>query len=351
MKTKTILYLIFIILFCTFIYAIKSILLPFISAIVIAYFLDPLVDRLEKLGLSRTTSTSTMLGAFLIVISLLIFLITPLLYSQMINLFAAIPSYIKTTLNDLYPKAHQFAAQHNIALESQINNYFNNQNITKMFGFSTTILDNIMHSGFILMNVLSLLFITPVLVFYILRDWDILIIKISHYLPSKHNKNIKDIFKEIDKTLSGYVHGQFNVCLILGIFYAIALNVSNLDFGFLIGFLTGFLSFIPYIGMLIGVSIAIIIAFFQWGFDLINIGLILAIFFIGQIFESNFLTPKLVGEKVGLHPVWIIFGLFVFGILFGFIGILLAMPSTAICGVLIKFFALQYKKHFVNNKL
>jgi predicted PurR-regulated permease PerM len=346
-KDKIILYLIFTILFLAFIYAIKSILIPFISAIIIAYFLDPLADRLEKFGLSRTTSASTILGVFLISISLLFILVLPLLYSQMLSLFAVLPGYINIVINEIYPQIYQFTTKHGFVLEPDIHNYLTNENLTNMFGFSGTILDSIMQSGVVLFNVISLIFITPVLVFYMLRDWDLLVKQINKYLPSNHGKEIRNIFKDIDTTLSGYVHGQFNVCIILGILYAISLSILGLNFGFLIGFLTGFLSFIPYIGMLLGVSAAIIISLFQWGFDSFYISLVLVIFLTGQVFESNFLTPKLVGDKIGLHAVWIIFGLFVFGVLFGFIGVLLAMPATAICGVLIKFLALQYKKHFV----
>ena len=347
-KDKTIIYLIFTSLFMVFIFAIKSILIPFIAAVAIAYFLDPLVDKLQKFELSRATSTTIILSAFLTTILLLFILIVPLLYSQMLSLFYALPGYFETMLNDIYPKIYQFAIDHKIAIEPTIESYFNEQNIANMFDFSGIIFSNIMQSGFVLINVLSLIFITPVLVFYILRDWDILLNKINHYLPINHGADIRNIFKEIDKTLSGYVHGQFNVCLILGIIYSLALSLFGLNFGFLIGFLTGFISFVPYVGMITGVSIALITGFFQWGFDLTNICLILAIFLMGQIFESSFLTPKLVGDKIGLHPVWIIFGLFACGVLFGFIGILVAMPLTAICGVLIKFLALQYKKHFIS---
>ena len=349
MKTrdKTILYLLLIVAFSFFIFAIQSILIPFLSAIVIAYFLDPLVDKIQKFKLSRANSTAIILIIFLATISLLFALVVPLLYSQMLSLFYAIPGYVDTALNDIYPKIYQLALNYNIVIEPKISNYFNEQNLVNMFGFSGTIVSNIMQSSFALINILSLIFITPVLVFYILRDWNILVDKINHYLPINHGTEIRNIFKEIDQTLSGYIHGQFNVCLILGILYSITLSLSGLNFGFLIGFLTGFLSFIPYIGMITGVSIAVAVGFFQWGVDLTNISLVLGIFLIGQILESNFLTPKLVGEKIGLHPVWIIFGLFVFGVLFGFIGILLAMPATAICGVLIKFLAFQYKKHLV----
>jgi predicted PurR-regulated permease PerM len=352
MKTrdKIILYLVSLSLFLAFVFAIKSILIPFISAIVIAYFLNPLVNKLQKFELSRSFSTSIILILFLVVISLSIILIIPLFYSQMLSLFYAIPLYVETIMIDFYPKIDKFAIDHNIAIESTVKNYFNEQNIVNMFGFSGTIFNNIMKSGMVFINILSLIFITPVLLFYILRDWNVMLKKIDHYVPIKNGKEIRNIFKQIDKTLSGYIHGQFNVCLILGIFYSLTLSLFGLNFGFLIGFLTGFISFIPYVGMIIGVSVAIVVGIFQWGFDFTNIGLVLIIFLIGQVLESNFLTPKLVGEKIGLHPVWIIFGLFVFGVLFGFVGILVAMPATAICGVLIKFLALQYKKYFVDYK-
>lgn len=348
-KDKIILYLIFTILFLVFLYTVKSILIPFISAIVIAYFLDPLADRLEKLGVSRPVSASAILVAFLVFISILFVLIVPLLYSQMLSLANALPGYTDIIINDFYPKIYQFTIDHGFFVEPDIHNYLTNENLANAFGFSGSIIDNIMQSSIVLINVISLIFITPILVFYMLRDWDLLVNKINQYLPSHHGKEIRMIFKDIDKTLSGYVHGQFNVCMILGVFYASSLSIFGLNFGFLIGFLTGFLSFIPYIGMLSGVVAAIVIALFQYGLDSFHIGLVLAIFLAGQIIESNFLTPKLIGDKIGLHAVWIIFGLFVFGILFGFIGILLAMPATAICGVLIKFLALQYKKHFVNS--
>ena len=142
------------------------------------------------------------------------------------------------------------------------------------------------------------------------------------------------------------VRGQFNVCLILVIIYSSLLSFTGLNFGFLIGFLTGLFSFIPYVGMLSGVTAAIAVALFQWGFDTSHISAVSLVFIFGQIVESNFLTPKLIGAKIGLHPVWLIFGLFIFGALFGFIGVLVAVPLTAICGVIIKHFALEYKKKF-----
>ena len=347
LKDKAILYLIISALVLVFFYTIKSILFPFIAAIALAYFLDPLADKIEKRGFSRTSATAMILGVFLVSITLLLALILPLLYSQTINLFAAIPGYFTVVVDNFYPQISSFAIKHGFEIPSDFHTYFSGQNFSNIFNFSGDVVGSIMQSGIVLVNVLSLIFITPILVFYVLRDWDLLVSKINHYLPDHYSANIRNIFKEIDKTLSGYVHGQFNVCAILGIFYALGLSLVGLNFGFLIGFLTGFLSFIPYIGMLSGVTIAIVVGLFQWGFDSFHIGVVATIFLTGQILESNFLTPKLVGDKVGLHPVWIMFGLFVFGVLFGFGGVLLSMPLTEICGVLIKFFASQYKKNFV----
>jgi predicted PurR-regulated permease PerM len=335
-------------LFLAFLYLIKSVLSPFIVAIIIAYFLDPLAGKIKQLGLSRTSAATIILGGFLFIIIISLILVLPLLYSQTTSLIAAMPGYVDIFVNSVYPQIFQFLSANGFSLEPDLHNYFNSQTIGNFFNFSSNIFDNIMHSGIVLFNILSLIFITPVLVFYMLRDWDLLVKKINNYLPGNYKKNLINIFTEIDKTLSGYVHGQFNVCLILGIFYAVALTFVGLNFGFLIGFLTGFLSFIPYVGMVLGLSTALLVGLFQWGFDSFYIGIVALIFLFAQIVESNFLTPKLVGGKVGLHPVWIIFGLFVCGVLFGFVGILFAMPITAICGVLIKFIALQYKKNFVD---
>ena len=163
-------------------------------------------------------------------------------------------------------------------------------------------------------------------------------------MPSKFANSVSKIMAEIDQALAGFIRGQISVCLILGFIYSILLTVVGLDFGFLIGIITGFLTFIPYVGALTGFIAAILVAFFQWGFSFIDLATITGVFIFGQLLESNYLTPKLVGKNIGLHPVWIVFGLFVFGALFGFIGVLFATPLTAVCGVLIKHLSFEYKK-------
>lgn len=330
------------------IHLVNSILSPFICAIIIAYFLDPLVDKLEKYKFSRTTATTTIVGIFILIVVIVVVLIVPILYYQSINLIQALPNYIEIATQKFYPKIIEVLGGIGINLNPNIKSYLVDQDVRKILGYSDDILSNIMRSGMAFFNIMSLIFVTPILVFYMIRDWDIFVAKISHLIPPKYYPTIKKFFIEVDKTLSGYVRGQFNVCLILGMFYAIGLISISLNFGFLIGFLTGFMSFIPYIGMLSGVVIAIITGLFQDNFGINEFIIMGIIFLIGQIIESNFLTPKLIGNKVGIHPVWIIFGLFAFGIIFGFIGLLFAVPLTAIVGVIVKFLTVEYKKRFID---
>ncbi|MFT5702792.1 MAG: putative PurR-regulated permease PerM [Rickettsiales bacterium] len=348
-RDKIILYSATIALFFVFLYFIRPILFPFVAAIIVAYFLNPIAVKITKLKiLSRTSATIIILAVFFAVTSTILMLALPLLYSQTVSLANAIPNYIGVLTNKVYPQISEFVNQRGFEIETDLSSYLSNQNIIKFSNFIGTIMANIMQSTTVLVNIVSLIFITPILVFYLLRDWKIIVDKINNYLPHHYSADIRYLFTQINNALSSCISGQINVCLILGTFYAIFLTMAGLNFGFLIGLLTGIMSFIPYIGMLLGVSIAIIVALFQWGLDSFHIGLVVMIFLVGQIIESNFLTPKLVGDKVGLHAVWIMFGLFVFGFLLGFVGILLAMPLTAIFGVLIKFALAQYKKNFVD---
>jgi predicted PurR-regulated permease PerM len=354
MKTadKIVTTIIILALICLF-YLIKPVLAPFICSLVASYFLNPLVTFFNrKYKLSRLAATNLILGLFLTSFTALCIILAPIIYSQLVALLDALPSYLQTvgdnfqTIgNKFYPKIAAIFNKVGLKFEGDFSNILANEQIpAKFVNLSRKIVYNALTSSMALINILSLIFITPVLIFYLLKDWNILLQKIDDYLPRNIALSVKEIAAEIDITLSCYVRGQFNVCFILGIFYAILLSLVRLDFGFLIGFLTGILSFIPYVGMLCGALTAIIVALFQGGFNISYITLILLIFICGQLVEANFLTPKLIGAKIGLHPFWLIFGLFVFSALFGFIGILSAVPLTAICGIIIKHFALKYKK-------
>jgi predicted PurR-regulated permease PerM len=351
LRDKIILWLLALVTFFWFLNSISTVLIPFLAAIIIAYFLDPLADKLEKLKFSRSISALIILSVFISIITTLGILVIPAFYREFISLANAIPNYSNIFLSETYPKIVLFLHDSGYEIDGDLKKYLSQENITKIFSFSNDLLGGIMQSSVAIINILSLLFITPILVFYLLKDWNHLIDIVDKYLPTKHAPKTRKVFARIDRVLSGYVRGQFNVCLILGVFYAIGLTVVGLNFGFLIGFLTGIMAFVPYVGMLIGVGIAIIIGLFQWGADIGQVGLLAIVFIVGQVIESNFLTPKLVGKKIGLHPVWVIFSVFAFGVLLGFVGILLAVPMAAVLGVVVKTLAGEYKKVFVNKKI
>ena len=339
-KDKFALWIVGAILFCLFIYMVSSILLPFIVAVITAYFLDPVTKKIEKLGLSRTAATFTITILFFAIFIILSIILVPLFYDQFTSMIQKIPTYVhlyneeilpyfSTILEKFDPESIDSARQSVREASSYILN------------FAGKVIIDIWSSGIAIVNLLSLLFVTPIVTFYILRDWHHIIDKLSNLIPPKHSKIVGQLVGQIDVTLSAYIRGQTNVCLILGIFYAAALTLAGLEFGFVIGLSTGILSLIPYVGLLFGFVVAMVIAVFQFSNSL-DIGIIALIFITGQIIEGNFITPKLVGDKVGLHPVWIIFCMLAGATMFGFIGLLLAIPTTAIIGVLTRFLIYQY---------
>jgi predicted PurR-regulated permease PerM len=321
------------------IYTVKSVLFPFIFAIIIAYFCNPLIVKLcQKFDLSRSKATILVTIAFFLFWIIILSIILPIIFEQLIQLSEALPAYFKVINDRLYPYFISFVnligVKFNIDFKYLIDQKMANGDI---LSFSKNILTNALSSSLNLIDIIIAIFITPILIFYFLKDWELMTKALNNNLPKNVAINSQKIFSEINQALLGYVRGEFNVCLILALFYAILLSVVGLNFGFLIGFLAGLIAFIPYIGAFLSVLVALIIALFQWGLDFNHLIIIATIFIIGNLIESNFLTPKLVGSKIGLHPLWIILGLFVFGKLLGFFGILLAVPLTAICGVLVKF--------------
>jgi len=345
-REKIIVTSLFVVTIAFAIYLIRSILTPFIISLILSYFLHPLVDRLcQKTRISRFLAVIAIVGLFFAIFFVVLSLILPIIYEQLSALISALPQYFQTLANDLYPRLAAFLISLGIKINSNFEQAFENADVAKhVLNFLQNFIANLFQSSVALVNVLSLIFITPILIFYFLKDWDVLVEKVLSFLPKKYSLSIKNILQEVDQALSGYVRGQINVCLILGIIYSISLTFIGLNFGFLIGFFTGIFSFVPYVGALSGFTIAIVLAMLQWGVDFTNLSLIVLVFLFCQTLESNYLTPKLIGNKVGLHPVWIIFGLFVFGSLFGFLGMLLSTPLSAICGVLIRNLALEYKK-------
>lgn len=321
-------------------YVINEILLPFLIGIAIAYFLDPVADRLQRAGCSRLIATSIITTVFFGVAVVLILLIYPLVLDQTLAFVHKVPSLIEAVMKRIEPYTEDlrraFSAERMEGLEDAGKSFIGT--VAAWFG---QLVKGIWAGGLALFNAVSIVLITPVVAFYLLRDWDLIVAKIDSWLPREFAPTIRQLMAEIDTTIAGFVRGVGTVVLFLATVYGVGLTLVGLEFGLLVGLVAGFLSFIPYVGALFGVVVALVIALVQFG-DWIHIAMVLAVFGFGQAVESFYLTPRLVGEKVGLHPVWVIFALMVGGLLMGFTGVLLAIPIAATIGVLVRFSLGQY---------
>ncbi len=321
---------------------ISGILLPFVLAFVLAYFLHPCVISLQKKHFSRAIATSIVTGLFCFFIIGVFLILIPILQTQILSLMVKVPIladilWEKTQSLVLYTKE-------NIAPEQlkQISEAVS-ATVVSLFNTLGARLLKMLTGGIVFFNIVSLVLITPVVLFYVLRDWCFVEKKMAEIIPLKCKEKVKEIFSEINTALSGFIRGQASVCLLLGLFYGVGLSVIGLDFGLLVGLLAGILSFIPYFGFLTGIVLSCLLALTQAASLSLWLG-ILGVFTVGQILESYVLTPKLVGDKVGLHPVWIIFALLAGGSLFGFLGVLVAVPVAAVIGVFVRHIVSWYKK-------
>ncbi|QBQ55168.1 AI-2E family transporter [Nitrosococcus wardiae] len=326
-------------LFLFSVYLLREILLPFVAGMAVAYLIDPLCDWLERKGFSRTMATSLVTAGFIFVVIAVLLLLVPLLQNQIMHLIEVLPSLIARAQDSTWPWLQLLQERWSIDI-SQLQNAVRDQAGALIKWIGRT-LASLLSSGMALANLLSLIFVTPVVAFYLLRDWDRLIARVDHLLPRKYAPVIREQVKLIDTVLSGFIRGQASVCLLLGTFYAIGLTLIGLDFGLMIGMGAGLLSFIPYVGTIVGFIAGIGLAFVQFS-EWTPIALVAGVFVVGQVIEGNFLTPRLVGTRVGLHPVVVIFALLAGGALFGFLGILLAVPVAAVVGVLTRFAIKQY---------
>lgn len=331
-----------ILVFLVLLYILRGVLAPFVAGMAVAYFVDPIADKLEEWGLSRTAATTTITVVFFLMALGGLSVLLPALATQVSGFAGRVPLYL---------------GQLQIWAEPLINQVFEGigENQLKELGGSAAALakqalsvfgdvfQRLISGGSALINLVTLIVLTPLVTFYLLRDWDVLVQRLDSWLPRKHAPVIREQFKLIDETLAGFVRGQATVCFLLGTFYAVGLSILGLEFGLLVGLGAGLISFIPYFGSIVGFGVSVGIALAQFS-DMTQVGLVGAVFIVGNIVEGNFLTPKLVGERVGLHPVWVIFALMAGGALAGFTGIMLAVPVAAVIGVLIRFSLAQYLK-------
>lgn len=328
--------------FIVFLVVFSNILLPFVAGLVLAYFLNPVVEFLEAVGFSRLWSTVMIVLVAVVALVLGLVILFPILSEQLFGFIKNVPSY--------FGRLQALVANHDTrwlraytgidmsTLQSSLNSL-----ISQAAELMKTLLPSLWNSGKAVMNMITLLIVAPVVTFYMLLDWDRMVATIDSWIPRSHLETVRSIFRQMNRAIAGFIRGQGTVCLMLGGYYAVLLTIAGLNFGLLIGLFIGLITFIPYIGTAVGFVLAIGLAWVQyWPHNWLWIVVIACIFFIGQFLEGYVLQPKLVGSSVGLHPVWLMFALFAFGSLFGFTGMLLAIPAAAAVGVLVRFALNRY---------
>ena len=328
--------------FIMMLWLLSGILLPFVAGLAIAYLLNPLTDRLVKLGVNRMIAALLIIGVAVLAFIAIILLVAPLVAGQLSSFIDSIPGYV-TKLQAMVNQQSQPWVQKLVGAGFNPEKSFGDL-VTQGMGWITTFLKSLWSGGQALVSLFSLIVVTPVVAFYLIYDWHRMVRTVDGWIPVHQRETVHALAREIDATISGYVRGQAAVCVILGSFYAVSLSLSGLNFGLLIGLISGLVSFIPYVGSMTGLVLSVGVAVAQFWPHYTSIAIVLGIFLVGQFLEGNFLSPKLVGESVGLHPVWVIFALLAFGYLFGFVGLLVAVPLAATIGVLVRFALRRYRE-------
>jgi predicted PurR-regulated permease PerM len=313
----------------------KEILLPFIAGIAVAYFLSPLADRLVSLGLNRVVASLLIVASLAVVMIAALVLVVPVILAQAQELAAALPGEVTRLRAALEAWAVERFGP-GFGLDGQIGRASDaiSENWTSLAGWAAT---SLWSRSLAIVNFLALMLVTPLVVFYLLVDWHPMLEKIDGWLPRGHKDSIRTLASDMNDAVAAFVRGQGTVCIILGVFYAIALSLIGLNYGLLIGIMTGLLAFIPFVGWALGILVATTLAIMQFWPEMVPIALVIGVFLLGQALDAGFLSPTIVGSKIGLHPVWLIFALFAFSYLFGFVGTLIAVPLAAALGVLIRF--------------
>ncbi|MFY9287755.1 MAG: AI-2E family transporter [Alphaproteobacteria bacterium] len=333
-------------LFIFVIWVLSPILLPFVAGMAIAYFLNPAVNYLERqkppFRMPRWLGTTLVLLAFILFAVLILTLTIPLIQSQIGAFINAVPGYIQKVHVHYIPWVEnwlsRFAPEDVEKLRTAAT-----QSATEVTGWVAGLMKQMVSGGFAIIDIIAVLVLTPVVAFYMLRDWPQMTHTIDSLLPRRYYDVIHSQLYEIDNTLSGFIRGQALVCVALSLIYSIGLTIAGLDYGATIGIVAGILSFIPYVGTTFGWLTSLLLAMVQFDNDWSRIGLVMVVFLIGQALEGYILIPRLVGNRVGLHAVWVVFAMMAGGQLMGFTGVLIAVPVAAVIGVLTRFAIRQYK--------
>ncbi len=334
-------------------YLLSPVLAPFVAGTALGYLLDPVADRLQRIGMSRLGAALVLLVFFIAFVATALIVLLPILSRQFAGLITAMPGYLQTLSGLIAAWQARFTSEYfNEWLQSlglgpagpiDTQKYIDdltNQGAALIGDF----LKSLVWRGYALINVAALVVITPVVAFYMMLDWDHMIHILDSLVPPRHREDVRFLAGEIDRALAGFVRGQSLVCIFLGVWYAVGLSAIGLNFGFLIGVIAGVLSFIPYVGSITAFVFSIIIAIVQ-GWPHVSLPVeAIAIVSFGLIMDGYVLSPRLVGASVGLHPVWIMFALLAFGALFGFTGMIIAVPTAAALGAVMRFLAARYRR-------
>ncbi len=318
-----------------------AILMPFVAGMVIAYLLDPLVNRLERLGINRLATSLAVVGAFLFGLAFLLFLTVPYLAGEVTELIESFPTYVA--------RIEVLAIDTSRPWISKImgEGFHIEQSFGQIANMGSAWVKDFLHSlwsgGQALISIVSLLIVTPIVACYLVYYWKGMLAAIDGWIPPPHRATVRMLAREIDETVSGYVRGQTLICLILAVIYASGLALLGLRHAVLIGLLAGAISFVPYLGAGTGMLLSVCVAIAQFWPHWTPVVIVLAIFLVGETIADYALAPHLVGHRVHLNPVWLMFALFAFGYLFGFVGLLIAVPVSGALGVLVRFALKQYR--------
>ena len=329
-------WLLLIIGFGALFWASRSVIGPFIAGFVIAYLLDPPAQRLERLGLPRWLAAVTVLIVFVTALVGIGFASAPIIQAQVTQLVTTLPKLITSSL----PIAKSLLRDTPLAVNGGdiIANIGN-----RAVGWLSDSFGTIIAGSLAFVNVITFIVVSPIVAFYLLRDWPIILARVESWWPRPQLPVIKDLLMQSDKALSGFVRGQSLVCLILALFYALGWSLIGLDYAIILGLLAGVLGFVPFLGVIFAVVLSLLIALGQWGLDPLQLGLVAGVFMVGQVLESSVLTPNLIGNRIGLHPVWVLFAVFAGGQVAGVAGVFFAVPVGAVLGVIVRAALAHYR--------
>jgi predicted PurR-regulated permease PerM len=316
-------------------YVLGPVLTPFAAAALVAYLGDPLVDRLQRWGLSRTMAVVVVFAAMTLLVGLVLLLLLPLLVRQIGHLVEQLPHYVEWLRVQLEPMLVRYAGLAPGHLDGAQLVELLQSHWREASGVAAGMVGVVARSGSTVLAWLANLLVIPVVVFYLLRDWDLLLVRVHELLPRHLEPTVTRLARESDGVLGAFLRGQLLVMLALSAFYVLGLWAVGLDLALLIGMGAGLVSFVPYLGAIVGIGTGVIAAFVQYQ-DWLHPLLVMAVFALGQTLEGTVLTPKLVGDRIGMHPVAVIFAVLAGGQLFGFLGILVALPVAAVAMVLLR---------------